>query len=466
MQFIRKIILTLLIIVLCSALAFASEDSPSPEQAPLEVESVPDPWLSLETKTMELRATDKTITDVYNILNTGLMSGNNPKLDNIYSLISDCLEFYTDNPLHRYTIADLVGMTWGLVNSINNQLTSTNSILGNIYNNIGTTNAKLEYVFSAIEDTINIKWYASSHAYNGTSKGLDTNFLTSNDSGKPIYVSYNFNPAGLVTPQLYRITLPLRYTNPYSGYISLSNIYVTLDFNEFYLIPIPEHFIEFTTSGSYLYLFDWQPYTSNTYHYYFELTGPRNLQFRTNYDTGVFTIPFDTLDYQIIRTAFNQAKSANSLDELNVISSTLSSLASNVSSGSQAAEALADYFVSPQKQAAEDASSQVINSTLTNFTGSGSGAAKSSDSNAMKDVSGSIQSGLNGGGSVSGATGVFNSGSDFWGWFTQQNSNYINYPYPAPTVNSTRGSGDEIVDFLTPNSNELQYLLRQGGDQR
>ena len=188
MQFIRKIILTLLIIVLCSALAFASEDSPSPEQAPLEVESVPDPWLSLETKTMELRATDKTITDVYNILNTGLMSGNNPKLDNIYSLISDCLEFYTDNPLHRYTIADLVGMTWGLVNSINNQLTSTNSILGNIYNNIGTTNAKLEYVFSAIEDTINIKWYASSHAYNGTSKGLDTNFLTTIIRSKEISI--------------------------------------------------------------------------------------------------------------------------------------------------------------------------------------------------------------------------------------------------------------------------------------
>ena len=134
MQFIRKFIFTLLIIVLCSVLAFASDDSPSPEQAPLEVDSVPDPWLSLESRTMELRAVDRTITDVYNILNTGLMSGNNPKLDNIYEVISDCLEFYTDSPLHRYTIADLQGMTWQIANSINNQLTSTNSILGNIYN--------------------------------------------------------------------------------------------------------------------------------------------------------------------------------------------------------------------------------------------------------------------------------------------------------------------------------------------
>lgn len=460
MQFTRKIVLSLLIIVLCSAMAFASEDSPTPEQAPLEVDQNS---LTLQTKAQEYRAVERTITDVYNLLDAALF-GDSTYAMGMLAQISDQLEFWVSG--NSYTIADLQGMTWQLANTISNQLSTTNGLISSTNSLIGTTNAKLEYVFSAIEDTINIKWYSSAHAYNGTSKGLDTNFLTSNDSAKPIYVSYNFNPGGLVTPQLYRITLPIRYSNPYSGYISLSNIYVTLDFNEFYLIPIPEHFIEFTTSGSYLYLFDWQPYTSNSYHYYFELTGPRNLQFRTNYDTGVYTIPFDTLDYQIIRTAFNSAKSASSLDELKVISSTLSSLASNISSTSDAAEALADYFVSPEKQAAEDASSQVINSTLNNFTGSGSGAAKSSDSNAMKDVSGSLQSGLNSGGSVSGATGVFNSGSDFWGWFSQQNSNYINNPYPAPVVSPTRGYGDEIVDFLTPNSNELQDLLRQGGDQR
>ena len=74
---------------------------------------------------------------------------------------------------------------------------------------------------------------------------------------------------------------------------------------------------------------------------------------------------------------FQKSLTDSALEELKIISSTLSSLASNVSSGSQAAEALADYIVSPEKQAAEDASSQVINSTLNNFTGSGSGAGNS-----------------------------------------------------------------------------------------
>lgn len=464
MRFTRNIILTLLIIVLCSAMAFASEDSPSPEQAPLEVDW---PQLELMTSAGAVRAAAKTLDDVYNILNTGLMSGSTPKLDNIYSNIASNLEFWAGST--RYSIADLQGMTWQLANSINNQLSSTNSILGNIYNNIGTTNAKLEYVFSAIEDTINIKWYDYPASYVGTKTSSNGSYLSSLTNSSLFIVDYSFSD--YIQPSLIRLSFPvLRYA---AGHSDSSQYFISSisasSGNNSYSVTIPEYFILPTSRGLHVYLFGFSPVSG--YKYSFSLSSaPYNSTFYSNGMTGAFYIPFDTLDYQIIKTAFNQAKSADSdkksLDQLVSISSQLSVLAQSSQSGSQAAEALADYIVSPQKQAAEDSSQQVINSTLNNFTGSGSGAAKSSDSNAMKDVSGSLQSGLNAGGSVSGATGVFNSSGDFWKWFSQENSNYINNPYPAPVVSPTRGAGDEIVDFLTPNSNELQDLLRQGGDQR
>lgn len=107
------------------------------------------------------------------------------------------------------------------------------------------------------------------------------------------------------------------------------------------------------------------------------------------------------------------------------------------------------YFASDSKLAAEEASQQVIDSTLEDFTGSGSAAAKVSDSKAMKDVSGSIKSGLDTGASVSNATSVFNTGSDLWGWFTRENYNNINSL-----------SGD-IVFYISPSI--YNYYLNKFG---
>ena len=213
MQFTRRIILTLLIIVLCSALAFASDDSPSSEQAPLEVESVPDPYLFLETKTMEFRAAEKTITDVYNILNSGLMSGNTPKLDNIYSNISSNLEFWAGNT--RYSIADLQGMTWGIAQDIEGDLGLISSQFTSLIYETQRTNSKLEYVFSAIEDTINIKWYAASVSYVDTSLSLLGDALTARthvSARQPFYIEYQ--SSSNLNPCLYRFTLPVKRQPP------------------------------------------------------------------------------------------------------------------------------------------------------------------------------------------------------------------------------------------------------------
>ena len=121
---------------------------------------------------------------------------------------------------------------------------------------------------------------------------------------------------------------------------------------------------------------------------------------------------------------------------------------------------LTQELASDDIREAKEASKQVIDDTLDGFTGSGSAAAKGSDIAGMKSISGDVQSGLNGGGSISGATYVFGINSGFWDWFTQTTSNNINNPYPAPIVDQTRGSGDEIIDFLTNNNQEVQDLLR------
>lgn len=505
MQSTRRILFIFTILsVFFSALAFAS-DSSTPEQAPLEVETqynVDQDLLVYREMAVSLAAANPqyTIDDIYSLLTTTnstlstissrvnttntRLTTTNSKLDTLlYGVLGtntgtpalDILStlYLSDGAGGQYTLSELVGMCWSRLGNIDSQLDSLYTISNqaqSLITETQRTNSKLEYVFSAVEDTINIKWYDSGVTYLGTSLSLGGQYIYSQESAPTFFVDYSVS-SDFVNPQLFRFSLPLLRTPPnYTHDYSYSLVSITAtNSNNTISVTVPDYFIQQYNSGIYLYLFD--PPLRSGYTYTFEITLLNNASFtyRPTYSSSVVTIPFDTLDFQIIKTAFYQAKdsrtSVQQLDQLISIGSQLSSLAQSSSSGAAAAEALADYFVSPQKQAAEDASQQVINETLNDFTGSGSGAAKKSDSKAMSDVSGSIQSGLNSGGSVSGATGVFNSGSDFWGWFSQDNANKINNPYPAPVVNNTRkssGSGDEIVDFLTPNSQTLQDLLRNG----
>lgn len=486
-------------------MAFAS-DSPDPEQAPLEVETqynVDQDLLVYREMAVTLAAANPqyTIDDIYSLLTTtnstlstissrvnttnSRLTTTNSKLDTLlYGVLGtntgtpalDILStlYLSDGAGGQYTLSELVGMCWSRLGNIDSQLDSLYTISNqaqSLITETQRTNSKLEYVFNAVEDTINIKWYTPSISYLGTSLTLKGTYLTSQTSmasGHSIFVDFSSSTDS--NPQLYRFCLPVR--RPAPNYQSIDRFVIrsitAYNASNTFNIDIPDHYIVHSSEGSYVYFFDFAVRSGYTYSIEFSNVNAGFTYFPT-LSAFVASIPFDTLDYQIIRTAFSTASSAdsdiNQLNQLISIGSQLSTLSLSSSSGAAAAEALADYFVSPQKQAAEDASQQVINETLNDFTGSGSGAAKKSDSKAMSDVSGSIQSGLNSGGSVSGATGVFNSGSDFWGWFSQDNANKINNPYPAPVVNNTRKSfvsGDEIVDFLTPNSQTLQDLLRNG----
>lgn len=120
---------------------------------------------------------------------------------------------------------------------------------------------------------------------------------------------------------------------------------------------------------------------------------------------------------------------------------------------------LKDEFASDDIRKAKEESKEVIDDTLDNFTGSGSAAAKKSDTQAMKDISGSLKSGLDGGGSVSNAISVFNSSNGIWEWFTQNNYNDIN----NPSLNQRRNRSDYVPDFYNNNQFDLRNLL--GGDR-
>lgn len=257
-----------------------------------------------------------------------------------------------------------------------------------------------------------------------------------------------FTPSGIYssTPSVYRIKLPIWATPTYPSYPDSLGIdfFATNPYGDYIYFANSnfDYFFEPTVNGTYLYLFDFR-FVYDGSPYYIQLSSSTPFSTDAYYGVSVSSIPFDTDDYQQLKQAFYQYKTSNSFSDIQ----------SDVNR-------LANYLADPNKIAAENASQPVIDDTLSGFTGSGSAAAKTSDTGAMKNMSGSIQSGLDSGASASNATSVF-SNQTFWSWFTQSTSDGINSAYPAPVVQQTRGSGDEIPDFLSGNQAELNDLLNQ-----
>lgn len=126
-----------------------------------------------------------------------------------------------------------------------------------------------------------------------------------------------------------------------------------------------------------------------------------------------------------------------------------------------------ELYASDDLIAAKQAQQQYEDQAIQDFTGNGSAAASSSDLNDLKQISGTVSSGLDSGGSVSNGLSVFDpnyqdiNGNRFWDWFSQDNYNNIN----NPNLNNRRSSSqDEIIDFYNQNQNEVLRLL--GGENR
>lgn len=468
------------VVLLSSAAAFASEgESPSPSEvsnwlAP-DLDDVQAKAITEEIydKLSEGTRADATLTDVYNILRYDILPGLKGSVSNSnYSLPriaydtrrglfgSGTMEgtsawdlLYWLAPVNNlgtnqfplvyspagsgltYTQAELSGMTWARVGDILSQLSVANSYLSSI---------------SSSSDWI------SNGSYVGATVSLDRNFISSTTRSDTAYFVFNSIPYSN-TPVLNRFFVP--YYNSSTSEVNatgfdLVEIYAYRN-NTFYdLNYTGDYFISYTDGGLYVYIFDLDNLTNADY--YIRLSSSSNSVITTS-SGSVFCLAFDSNSYQQVKQAFFSESTNHYISH---IDSDIHSLNGRMLAIGNDVNALADYLADPDKIAAEEASQAVIDDTLDGFTGNGSAAAKTSDTGAMKNMSGSLQSGLESGASASNATSVF-SNQTFWSWFTQSTSNGINSPYPAPVVQQTRGSGDEIPDFLSGNQAELNDLLNQ-----
>lgn len=90
------------------------------------------------------------------------------------------------------------------------------------------------------------------------------------------------------------------------------------------------------------------------------------------------------------------------------------------------------YFASDSKLNAEEASQPVIDQALDDFTGEGSASVKVRDISSAKDVSNSLKSGLDSGGSAGEALSILSPNNSFWlGWFSQDCASYFEYIDPS-----------------------------------
>lgn len=283
---------------------------------------------------------------------------------------------------------------------------------------------------------LNSSWTAFNVTYNGWSSTLNGTYSTASNPSNATNVTYYFkftNASGANTYRFARLFMQMLNTGIVDAarvnvYAAVGNQYVKLD-TEAYVM------------GRYVYLTDLPNNFASSQPFVLEIT----------FDNVTFTTT-KTITAEYLPDSIYSLLSNAELD-LRLINRHFDSIGSDVST-------LAKYLADPDKVAAEEASQQVIDDTLDGFTGNGSAAAKTSDTGSMKNMSGSIQSGLNSGASASNAASVF-SNQTFWSWFTQATSNGINNAYPAPVVQNTRGSGDYVPDFLSGNQAELDELLNQ-----
>lgn len=461
----------------------ASGEDPSPEASSFDL-VIPEEYLDPvydKLASGDVRAIEYTTTDIYNLLSSALNgssylsayslpqiasqvrristllygSGQNvPSSGNLYTIMAEIHEILNGRQLGVYVRPDIQSALFRTDQQANfitvaDDLGSTVEFLQLLYSSAQQIHADGQnnsYYLSQIANSIShdIDWVncnATSFAPRQEISGSDVS------SGWYTHLFFRFlvpSSSATSTPSFFRIFIPFSLPGTYVSTpdINLGLIRIWNNNSLISTLGTSDYFCLSTDNGFYIYLPDFH-FTYNSGTYFFEITAPTTFYYNSSYGVNVYSVPFNTYDYQLMKQAFYNEKTAKSIGSV-----------------SDAANSLANYLVSPDKQAAENASQPVIDDTLDGFTGSGSAAAKTSDTGGMKNMSGSLQSGLDTGASASNAASVF-SNTTFWTWFTQDNSNKINQPYPAPVVPQFRGSGDQIVDFLSGNQAELNELLNQ-----
>lgn len=316
---------------------------------------------------------------------------------------------------------------------VSSKLITTNNTLSNIANytdglegSLSTINSNLvtytEHVQGYLHD---VSWKTLNPTFEFSNDGITYSSLddfTVRSGGKELYIKIYYSLQSSQYLSYLRIPFNTLGNINVSYLISYNSSVGTID-NFDYSV-----FYSFRNTD--LYILPFNVFGSSTYPTVLKLTFTRPFYKSTNGNPELFYkyLTPDMQDYYSVESLiynYNQNKILNDFKYL---------------------------YASDDLVAAKQGQQNYEDQVIDDFTGSGSAAASGSDATSLKNISGSLKSGLDSGGSISGALGVFNDSSDLWKWFSQDNYNDIN---GQPTR-----SDDGIIDFYNINQEKLQELLQ------
>lgn len=325
-------------------------------------------------------------------------------------------------------IADALGASNTTLSTISSRINTTNSRLNTVNTNLNTIN-------TSVRELNNMSWtdITSYFEYIGCSFDIEDAFTNHVITSPDVY--FKIAPSQNIGGNVIRIRLPFVFGN-FSIYNKVKVYYKTGvdEYDNDIYIEVPT--LSIVNNGQQIYLYNLP-----------------NQAFKNN-----FIIRLSN-EYQDITTSTSSTLFKVEYIGQDIAQSWLLRQSLATSNIERMILNIKDEIASDNMVNAKKESKEVIDDTLENFTGSGSAAAKKSDTQAMKDISGSLKSGLDGGGSVSNAISVFNSNNGIWEWFTQNNYNDIN----NPSLEQRKTRSDFVPDFYNNNQFDLRNLL--GGDR-
>ena len=353
------------------------------------------------------------------------------------------------------------------ISSIYNYLATMNSTIGagnaNLSNidyyvqNISSTTSDISDTtdsisnnVSEINDKLNIDWITSSSTLYEVTKGNPSagpsdNAIVGDTSNKFIGWIYISSDLYSNQPLLLRIKLPFqRYAvNTIDTELyKLSNIYYAnnqMEVGSLYsVIDVPEYYIEYTNSGIYLYIWTLSP-VYNKY-YGFEITSSELMTFYNTSFNCTYLKP-DTLSYHQYMNSILSARNQQIISQFK------------------------ELYASDDLLKAKAEQQEYEDEVIEDFTGNGAAASTSSDKNGLKSVTGNVKSGLNTGGSIGNALGIFDSSNSLWQFFTtttQNNVNPNNRNSDSLTRSISNSESDDVIDFLT--ERDADYFRRLGNE--
>lgn len=325
--------------------------------------------------------------DIVSAINSARLSNHND-LSNIINNTSNLTNFYDRN--HN----DLV--------QVNTDLNSFKS----------QNHSDIQSLKTSFED---IKW---------NSMTLSSSSITSVGQYVNKYIA-TFTPTYFYqSPTIYRVRFDFRPNDFFTNlnYNDIDFYWNENAFNENY-------YYERNSLISFAYLYTLPLYNQSTSSYSFRVSLPAGVNYRVGNGFYIDYISLDSQpeDFLKVYTYLMQNHMDNDLHSIDL----------NI-------DKLRRMYASDDELAAKEAQQGYESSALNDFTGNGSAAVNSTDSGNVKNISGTVKSGLNTGGSVSGGLGIFQNDNYFWGWFSTDCASWF-------TLENTR-------------SNNLLYKVKSEGE--